>query len=58
MPAPAVSVYEVAMQEVEINQFVARTEAFQEADIRARVEGELIERTFREGAYVKKANAI
>ncbi|MCG7567738.1 efflux RND transporter periplasmic adaptor subunit [Pseudoalteromonas sp. CnMc7-15] len=59
MPAPAVSVYEVAMQEVgNYREFVARTEAFQEADIRARVEGELIERTFREGAYVEKGQTL
>lgn len=35
-------------------EFVARTQAFKEANLRARVEGELIERHFREGAMVEK----
>lgn len=35
-------------------EFVARTQAFKEASLRARVEGELIERHFREGGMVEK----
>ncbi|MEO2281815.1 efflux RND transporter periplasmic adaptor subunit [Pseudoalteromonas pernae] len=58
-PAPAVSVYEVQVEEVgRYREFVARTEAYQEADIRARVSGELIERTFVEGAYVEEGDLL
>jgi len=54
-PAPAVSVFHVITQEVgNYREFVARTEAHQEVKIRARVEGELIERHFDEGSYVDK----
>ncbi len=54
-PPPAVSVYNVNTQEVgNYREFVARTEAFQEVKIRARVEGELIERHFDEGSSVEK----
>ena len=46
-PAPAVSVYSVKSQPVGgYREFVARTEAFKEANLKARVEGELIERSF------------
>ena len=54
-PPPAVSVYAVNAEQIgKHREFVARTEAFKEADLRARVEGELIERHFREGAMVEK----
>jgi membrane fusion protein (multidrug efflux system) len=54
-PSPAVSVYKVNTDEVgRHREFVARTQAFKEANLKARVEGELIERHFREGALVKK----
>jgi len=54
-PAPAVSVYKVEVEQVgRHREFVARTQAFKEANLRARVEGELIERHFREGAVVEK----
>lgn len=54
-PPPAVSVYKVSTEEVGSHrEFVARTEAFKEANLRARVEGELIERHFKEGARVEK----
>lgn len=54
-PPPAVSVYEVNVIEVgRHREFVARTEAFKEANLRARVEGELIKRHFKEGAMVEK----
>jgi len=58
-PAPAVSVYSIKSQPVGgYREFVARTEAFKEADLRARVEGELIERHFREGSNVEKGQVL
>jgi len=58
-PAPAVSVYQVKTQEIgRYREFVARTEASQEAHLRARVEGELVERNFREGSIVKKDQVL
>lgn len=54
-PPPAVSVYKIYTQEVGgQREFVARTQAFKEANLRARVEGELIERHFKEGGLVEK----
>lgn len=58
-PPPAVSVYEVNVREVgRHREFVARTQAFKEANLRARVEGELIERHFKEGAMVEKGQLL
>jgi len=58
-PPPAVSVYEVNVEQIgRHREFVARTQAFKEADLRARVEGELIERHFREGAMVEKGQLL
>ncbi len=58
-PAPAVSVYQVNTQEIGgYREFVARTEASKEANLRARVEGELIERNFREGSIVNKGQVL
>ncbi len=58
-PAPAVSVFKVISQQVgDYREFVARTEAHQEVAIRARVEGELIERHFDEGSYVDKGQLL
>lgn len=58
-PAPAVSIYSVVTQDVgNYREFVARTEAYQEAKIRARVEGELIERHFSEGSSVEKGQLL
>ena len=58
-PAPAVSVYTIKSQPIGgYREFVARTEAFKEADLRARVEGELIERHFREGSIVEKGQIL
>jgi len=55
VPPPAVSVYNVNVAEVgKYREFVARTQAFKEANLRARVEGELVARHFREGAMVEK----
>lgn len=58
-PAPAVSVYQLQSQEVgSYREFVARTEAFKEANLRARVEGELLELNFREGTVVEKGQVL
>ena len=58
-PPPAVSVYKIHTAEVGgQREFVARTEAFKEANLRARVEGELIERHFKEGALVEKEQLL
>ena len=58
-PAPAVSVYSIESQPIGgYREFVARTEAFKEANLRARVEGELIERHFREGSNVEKGQVL
>jgi membrane fusion protein (multidrug efflux system) len=58
-PAPAVSVYAIQSQAIGgYREFVARTEAFKEADLRARVEGELLERHFREGSIVEKGQVL
>ncbi|MBN4055413.1 efflux RND transporter periplasmic adaptor subunit [bacterium AH-315-K03] len=55
IPAPAVGVYQVTTEKLGTYlEFVARTQAHQTAEIQARVEGELIERTFEEGSFVKK----
>lgn len=54
-PPPAVSVYSINVEEIGTHrEFVARTQAYKEANLRARIEGELIERHFREGAMVEK----
>jgi len=58
-PPPAVSVYEIQTESIgKHREFVARTEAFKEAHLRARVEGELIERHFREGAIIEKGQLL
>jgi membrane fusion protein (multidrug efflux system) len=58
-PAPAVSVYSIQSKSVGgYREFVARTEASKEANLRARVEGELLERRFREGSYVEKGQVL
>ncbi|NQZ24271.1 MAG: efflux RND transporter periplasmic adaptor subunit [Colwellia sp.] len=54
-PAPAVSVYDITVNEIgSYREFVARTVASKEVDLRARIEGELIERQFEEGSSVEK----
>lgn len=56
---PGVSVYSVASAEVGSHrEFVARTEPFQEANITARVEGELIKRHFAEGAEIQQGQLL
>lgn len=58
-PPPAVSVYEIKTEQVGgYREFVARTEASKEANLRARVEGELIERNFREGSIVEQGQML
>ncbi|QOL25684.1 efflux RND transporter periplasmic adaptor subunit [Thalassotalea sp. LPB0316] len=58
-PPPAVSVYQVKQIAVgQHHEFVARTEAYKEAQLTARVEGELIEKSFREGGRVKKGDVL
>ncbi len=58
-PAPAVSVYSVKAQAIGgYREFVARTEPFKEAALRARVEGELIARHFREGSNVEQGQIL
>ncbi len=57
--APAVSVYTVSSDEIGFySEFIARTEAYRTADIRARVEGDLIERGFAEGSLVNKGQLL
>lgn len=59
MPAPAVSVYTVTSEMVgSYREFTARTQASQEAEITARVQGELIERTFVEGSKVAAGDLL
>ncbi len=54
-PPPAVSTYVVSMDKVgDYREFVARTVASKEVELTARVEGELVERLFKEGAIVEK----
>jgi membrane fusion protein (multidrug efflux system) len=58
-PTPAVSVYQLESQKVgSYREFVARTEAFKEASLRARVEGELLEQNFKEGTVVDKGQVL
>lgn len=58
-PAPAVSVYQIKTQEIgQYREFVARTVASKEANLRARVEGELLERSFREGSKVEAGQVL
>jgi membrane fusion protein (multidrug efflux system) len=58
-PSPAVSIYTIQTQPIGgYREFVARTEAFKEANLRARVEGELVERSFREGTNVTKGQVL
>jgi membrane fusion protein (multidrug efflux system) len=58
-PPPAVSVYQIKTQEIgKYREFVARTVASKEASLRARVEGELLERLFQEGANVEAEQVL
>ncbi|WP_211828612.1 efflux RND transporter periplasmic adaptor subunit [Kistimonas asteriae] len=58
-PAPAVSVVKVENRPVgDYREFVARTEAVEEVDLRARVEGYLTRREFIEGDRVEKGQLL
>ena len=58
-PAPAVSVVKVENRPVgDYREFVARTEAVEEVDLRARVEGYLTRREFIEGDQVEKGQLL
>lgn len=58
-PPPAVSVIEVKTQEVgNIDEYVARTEAFRSVALRARVEGTITKRLFTEGEVVEKGQLL
>lgn len=58
-PAPAVSVFSVQSSPVgRFREFVARSEASQEVDLRARVEGEITRRNFTEGGFVQQGQLL
>ncbi|GGO69299.1 efflux RND transporter periplasmic adaptor subunit [Bowmanella pacifica] len=58
-PPPSVSVYYIEVQEVgNYREFVARTEAYQEVELVARVAGELVERNFNEGSFVEQGRLL
>ena len=58
-PAPAVSVVSVSAQPVgAYREFVARTVASKEVSLKARVEGELVERPFDEGAMIEQGQIL
>ena len=59
MPPPGVSVISVANQQVgNYQEFVARTEAVDTVQLRARVEGFLVKREFTEGQPVEKGQLL
>jgi membrane fusion protein, multidrug efflux system len=56
---PAVSVFQIQSEEVGQHlEFVARTEPNQSVELRARVEGELVARSFSEGRPVEKGQQL
>ena len=58
-PAPAVSVFSVQSSPVgKFREFVARSEASQEVNLRARVEGEITRRNFTEGGFVQQGQLL
>lgn len=58
-PPPAVSTYIIKTEDIgSYREFVARTQASKEANLRARVEGELIERHFKEGSFVEQGQVL
>lgn len=59
MPPPGVSVFNVIDQEVgDYYEYVGRSEAIHEVDVRARVEGFLVKRNFTEGGMVEKGQLL
>ncbi|MDO3382973.1 efflux RND transporter periplasmic adaptor subunit [Gilvimarinus algae] len=58
-PPPAVSVYSVVDRPVgSYREFVGRTEAHRTVDLKARVEGELVQRGFVEGTLVSEGQLL
>lgn len=58
-PPPAVEVQQVSMQPVTAEfEFVARTRAKEDAEIRARITGTIVERNFAEGQEVEKGDLL
>ena len=58
-PPPSVSVIEVGAQDVgRRTEYVARTEAFRTVELRARVEGTITQRLFREGDTVTEGQLL
>lgn len=58
-PPPAVVVAPATVRDVAASvEFVGRTEAFREVDLRARVQGFLIERDFQEGTPVEEGDLL
>lgn len=58
-PPPAVEFTEVALQEVAVVfEFVARTRAREDAQIRARITGTILERNFEEGQVVQQGDLL
>jgi len=58
-PPASVSVIEVSNRDVANSvDFVGRTEAFKSVDLKARVEGEIIKRNFKEGEFVEKGTLL
>lgn len=58
-PPPSVSVIKVETSPVgEYREYVARTEAHKEVELRARVEGTLLQRNFEEGHKVKQGQLL
>ncbi|WBA83190.1 efflux RND transporter periplasmic adaptor subunit [Endozoicomonas sp. GU-1] len=59
MPPPGVSVVSVIDQEVgDYYEYIGRSEAINEVDIRARVEGFLVKRNFTEGGMVEQGQLL
>ncbi len=59
MPPPGVSVFSVIDQEVgDYYEYVGRSEAINEVDIRARVDGFLVNRNFTEGGMVEQGQLL
>ncbi|WP_066016999.1 efflux RND transporter periplasmic adaptor subunit [Endozoicomonas atrinae] len=59
MPPPGVSVFSVIDQEVgDYYEYVGRSEAINEVDIRARVEGFLVNKNFTEGGMVEEGQLL
>jgi len=58
-PPPAVSFITVGTQEVgSYSEYVSRTEAYKQVDLRARVEGQITKRFFVEGEFVKSGKRL